>query len=1106
MSKSRGIYSLKVEYDKEWENITERVVIFKRLVDGLILAIKDSTGQVAVPWEVTDKISQVEIGVIGYNENHEKIISTTAISGGNMILIAQATPNNGIEPLAPSPDIWNQIRGDIESLKSKTTQIEDTLNNKVDRDGSKVLSTNDYTDEDRDKLAGIEHGAEKNIQSDWNQVDTTADDYIKNKPENLAQDSNYVHTDNNFTDQDKLKLRDIEARAEVNKIDKVSDYSGRPLTITDKGVKLPDFALRSEITSVYKMKGSLSNLAEIQRVADKEIGDVYNAEDSGMNYVWNGSIWDALGSSVDLSVYYTKDESDNRYVQKETGKVLSSNDYTTNEKHKLAGIEEQAQKNPPIDTTLSETSKNAVENKVITTEMNKKAEKTDVEENSSIISDILNAFSKESDKGTNLKLSSSATKVLGMTIYGNTEQAKYTGKNLLQLSTNPTISNGLASTVSPDGLVKYSGKITDSWGDITTLLYFPAPLPAGKYTFSIDHPRTHRIIFKYRFADNSFNEVIANMTATSTSNTFTTTQPIIAGYLYIAAANGSSLNDAVKAQLEIGDTATDYEPYTGGYNNLFDEFSGLPINSVHGVTLSNQNGVLKLTGKPAVDWLPILVRENLPLLNKTTYTVVSYNGASSQLFAQLIAYKKDGSDADVFGSPSSKIFTFTADSTKYDRYVMKLQLGKKSAYPEAVTIFNNFALFAGEFTLDSLPEYSPYNTGLSTPRPQYPQVVKELGDALVQVHGKNLFDTRFGERTINGVSIKTYPDGSFELNGTPTNGFSLTNVFYSKSYVPAGKYKLKVEIISGSVSKVEPSATFLCVCTFQINKNIPESEYLREADISSSNVKEFVHTVNDVRNDIYTPYIWIPYHIENKRAFYSYNNLRMRATLVPNGDNTDFVEFESQQFAIPSGLNIYKLTDTIYDKVKFENGVAKLVKRVGKLELSGEESNLFLYKNTVSGTIGFSYGSKEDIFKQSKLIPDIICSHFNSVNEGDTWHGLLNSSGVSIFAGRENFPLSTKKIVFWFSLTDATNLKITDLASFKKWLKAEKDKGTPVTIYYEMKTPTEEEITDPTLLTELKKLMEMRTYQDVTNISITSTGATPEIRVKYMADFKKLLG
>lgn len=78
------------------------------------------------------------------------------------------------------------------------------------------------------------------------------------------------------------------------------------------------------------------------------------------------------------------------------------------------------------------------------------------------------------------------------------------------------------------------------------------------------------------------------------------------------------------------------------------------------------------------------------------------------------------------------------------------------------------------------------------------------------------------------------------------------------------------------------------------------------------------------------------------------------------------------------------------------------------------------------------------------------------------------------------------------------NLKITDLASFKNWLKSEKAKGTPVTVYYEMKTPTEEKITDPAILTQLNKLMEMRTYDGLTNISITGTDLTPEIKVKYM--------
>ena len=35
---------------------------------------------------------------------------------------------------------------------------------------------------DKTKLDGIEAGAEVNVQSDWNQTNTQADDYIKNKP------------------------------------------------------------------------------------------------------------------------------------------------------------------------------------------------------------------------------------------------------------------------------------------------------------------------------------------------------------------------------------------------------------------------------------------------------------------------------------------------------------------------------------------------------------------------------------------------------------------------------------------------------------------------------------------------------------------------------------------------------------------------------------------------------------------------------------------------------------------------------------------------------------------------------------------------------------
>lgn len=46
----------------------------------------------------------------------------------------------------------------------------------------KGLSANDYTDTEKTKLSGIEAGAEVNVQADWDEADSSADGFIKNKP------------------------------------------------------------------------------------------------------------------------------------------------------------------------------------------------------------------------------------------------------------------------------------------------------------------------------------------------------------------------------------------------------------------------------------------------------------------------------------------------------------------------------------------------------------------------------------------------------------------------------------------------------------------------------------------------------------------------------------------------------------------------------------------------------------------------------------------------------------------------------------------------------------------------------------------------------------
>ena len=61
------------------------------------------------------------------------------------------------------------------------TTVAGELEGKVDKVTGKQLSTEDYTTAEKEKLEGIAAGAEANVQSDWNQADSTADDYIKNR-------------------------------------------------------------------------------------------------------------------------------------------------------------------------------------------------------------------------------------------------------------------------------------------------------------------------------------------------------------------------------------------------------------------------------------------------------------------------------------------------------------------------------------------------------------------------------------------------------------------------------------------------------------------------------------------------------------------------------------------------------------------------------------------------------------------------------------------------------------------------------------------------------------------------------------------------------------
>lgn len=77
----------------------------------------------------------------------------------------------------------------------------------------------------------------------------------------------------------------------------------------------------SAVASVYKYRGSVDTQASLPS-SNQAVGDVYNVEDTGDNFAWDGTQWDKLAGTVDLSSYLTTANASATYQPK--------GDYATN--------------------------------------------------------------------------------------------------------------------------------------------------------------------------------------------------------------------------------------------------------------------------------------------------------------------------------------------------------------------------------------------------------------------------------------------------------------------------------------------------------------------------------------------------------------------------------------------------------------------------------------------------------------------------------------------------------------------------------------------------------------------------------------------------------
>lgn len=258
-------------------------IILGSATDGKVSANNDGTGSVS-GWSTVKN----DITALQTNKADASSLATVATSGSYNDLLNKPTiptvnnatltiQKNGTDVSTFTANSASNVTANI-VVPTKTSELSNNSN--FVSDASYVHTDNNFTSTLKDKLDGIAAGAEVNVQSNWTQTNTSADDYIKNKPSlatvatsgsyndltnkptiptinngtltiqkngtsvatftanqagnatanitvptktseltnnsNFVVDASYVHTDNNFTTTLKDKLDGIAAGAEVN--------------------------------------------------------------------------------------------------------------------------------------------------------------------------------------------------------------------------------------------------------------------------------------------------------------------------------------------------------------------------------------------------------------------------------------------------------------------------------------------------------------------------------------------------------------------------------------------------------------------------------------------------------------------------------------------------------------------------------------------------------------------------------------------------------------------------------------------------------------------------------------------------------------------------
>lgn len=234
-----------------------------------------------------------------------------------------------VDDTVAAVDVTEQISG-----KADKIYVDSKLDTKVDKEEGKGLSTNDYSDNDRQKVSNIvDYVTTMRSTTSMNTMGLSLD------KKNVITGSIYTTGSITFNSASS-KSAGVLTASYFEKLDALP--SAEEL----------DQKINTAIGSVYKVKGSVANYEALPK-QNVNIGDVYNLEDTGANYVATSTTpdWDKLSETVDLNGYLTKTDAASTYQPK--GNYLTSvpEEYVTETELTAKGYATTTQVNTKLDSS-----------------------------------------------------------------------------------------------------------------------------------------------------------------------------------------------------------------------------------------------------------------------------------------------------------------------------------------------------------------------------------------------------------------------------------------------------------------------------------------------------------------------------------------------------------------------------------------------------------------------------------------------------------------------------------------------------------------------------------------------------------------------------------